>query len=378
MLFALQMAAALAGAMGVGRFVYTPILPIMHAQAGLSDELGAVLATSNYAGYLAGALAGVVVPGLLWSRRTLRGGLVVVVASLALMPLTAAPELWIALRTLGGTASAVVFVIAVSSMARALRGESGYLLGWGVGGVGAGIALSGGVLHVLPDSASWTNAWYLSAALAGVLAAVAWSVRVPGPAAAPESSPVPDGCSGRRRVFVVLLVVYSLEGLGYIIAGTFLPAMIASVGTAGAGSGVWAIVGIAAAVSTVLWTRLGQGVRLPLLLVAALMLQAVGIALPALWPIPVMAVTGAVLFGGTFLAITGMAARIGDSTGVAVAMPLLTTGYSVGQILGPLSVLPVLDRGYGAALLVGAGFVTVAALVAVQLCREDGPRSRRS
>ena len=43
-------AAALAVAMGIGRFVYTPILPLMHAQAGLSSQLGATLATANYIG----------------------------------------------------------------------------------------------------------------------------------------------------------------------------------------------------------------------------------------------------------------------------------------------------------------------------------------
>lgn len=43
-----QGAAALAAGMGVGRFAYTPILPLMHVQAGLSPQLGAQLATANY------------------------------------------------------------------------------------------------------------------------------------------------------------------------------------------------------------------------------------------------------------------------------------------------------------------------------------------
>ncbi|MDV9179012.1 YbfB/YjiJ family MFS transporter, partial [Streptomyces sp. W16] len=53
-----RVAAALAAGMGVGRFVYTPLLPLMHAQAGLSTDAGAHLATANYVGYLVGALAG--------------------------------------------------------------------------------------------------------------------------------------------------------------------------------------------------------------------------------------------------------------------------------------------------------------------------------
>src|SRR6478609_5007997 len=60
---AVQAAAALAASMGIGRFVYTPILPLMHTQAGLSALLGATLATANYLGYLIGALAGILIPG---------------------------------------------------------------------------------------------------------------------------------------------------------------------------------------------------------------------------------------------------------------------------------------------------------------------------
>ena len=63
-----QVAAALATGMGIGRFVYTPILPLMVTQTHLTAQLGGVIATANYAGYLAGAMAGIFLPRLLQSH----------------------------------------------------------------------------------------------------------------------------------------------------------------------------------------------------------------------------------------------------------------------------------------------------------------------
>src|SRR2546430_13524654 len=48
--------AALAVAMGIGRFAFTPLLPMMQDDAGISLAQGGYLASANYLGYLAGAL----------------------------------------------------------------------------------------------------------------------------------------------------------------------------------------------------------------------------------------------------------------------------------------------------------------------------------
>ena len=145
-------AAALAAAMGIGRFAYTPILPLMTAQANITPQLAGNLATANYVGYLAGALAGIASNRLARSAMALRVSLVVLVATLAAMPFASNAFGWLGLRAVAGFASAVVFVIAVNSMLDHLGDHSPHLPGWGFGGVGVGIALSAVLVLAQPGS----------------------------------------------------------------------------------------------------------------------------------------------------------------------------------------------------------------------------------
>src|SRR3990172_2201910 len=90
---------ALAVAMGIGRFAFTPILPMMQEDAGLSLAGGGWLASANYLGYLLGAVsAGLVVIGI----TTLGMGIERRFAG------------WIVLRALAGIGSAWALVFAVS------------------------------------------------------------------------------------------------------------------------------------------------------------------------------------------------------------------------------------------------------------------------
>ncbi|MFF8407768.1 YbfB/YjiJ family MFS transporter [Streptomyces sp. NPDC015684] len=363
--------------MGIGRFVFTPILPLMHAQAGLSASAGANLATANYVGYLGGALAGILAPALVRSPALLRAALVVLTGTLAAMSATHDVRLWIALRLLAGAASALVFVIAAGSLHGTLRGHPAHLSGWAFGGVGAGIALSGLLVLGLHSVADWRVAWWASAALAALFTAGAWHLR---PETAPEAGTTAPGVgttapgvggpaaerttTRTRRWFTTLLASYTLEGVGYIVAGTFLVAAIEQSSPAPVGNAAWVLVGLAAVPSSAMWAGLARRWSHPDLLLAALVVQAVGIALPALIGGATAALISAVLFGATFIGVSTLTLAAGAHLRFPRSVALLTAGYSVGQILGPLVVAPLIHHGYHRALILAAVVVLAAAAAA--------------
>ena len=176
-----------------------------------------------------------------------------------------------------------------------------------------------------------------------------------------------------KRLFAALFVSYTLEGIGYIVAGTFLVAAIHQNSSGWLGSGAWLLVGLAAAPSAALWAWLSTRWRHPVLLVAALLLQAVGIALPALADGPAAALIGAVLFGATFIGVSTISLAAGRLLQFPGAVALLTVGYSAGQILGPLLVSPLLGDGFHHALLAAAMVVVASAVVAALLRRGFTP-----
>ena len=349
-------AAALAAAMGIGRFAYTPILPLMTADAGLTAQAAGQLATANYVGYLIGAVGAAVSPRLARSVLACRASLAILVATLAAMALSTSVIEWGALRLVAGIASALVFVIAVNTLMD--HGHPAHHAGWAFSGVGIGLALSA----ALPATKDWQVAWWAATALAALLSAFAWHMR---PGTSGDTPKVrADQQRSARGPLALLMASYTLEGVGYIIAGTFLVAAVAQQSPGGLGSAVWLLVGLAAAPSAALWARFTGRFSYPALLVAALLLQAAGIAWAGTGN-SVAALAGAVLFGGTFIGISTLALAAGRALQFPGAVALLTTGYSVGQIVGPVAVAPLLHNGFQQALLAGAAVVLLAALAAL-------------
>jgi MFS family permease len=368
---------------GVGRFAYTPMLPLMAEQAGLDPAGGALVATANYAGYFAGALMGIVFPQLVRFRAGFRWAMVVLTATLAAMPLAQGVLAWSTLRCLCGVASAAVFMTAAASLLAHLHGRTAHLSGWGYAGVGLGITLTGLTVLVLRQTASWQAGWEASALLAAITSALAWTMPLEPPPATASGTAAPamngdrvaaPAARAKKRLAgkgaaVSLTISYTLEGAGYVIAGTFLVAAIAQAGVGSIGPGAWVIVGLAAAPSCAVWTWAARRLPGALLLAAALAIQSVGLALAALAGGPVSVLIAALLFGGTFMGTVALTMSLGRQLPFRRAVAVLTAGYALGQIIGPLIVRAVVAHGYRPALLVGAAVVLVATLAALACAR---------
>lgn len=364
-------AAGLAAAMGVGRFVFTPLLPIMTSSAGISAGDAAIVATGNYAGYLVGALLLTRISHSI-RRTTFVAWSVLLIASEAAMALSAQVVAQAGLRFVAGAASAAIFIACASTVARH-RGD-GASMGVAFAGVGAGIALTGVFTLVAGTWLSWQGLWVGSAVLTAALLAPAWLLDIRDEAdgdLASDSTVRPRRDPSVRRAWWLLLSAYFAEGLGYIIVGTFLVAAVAGRGGGHSSTGalLWVVVGVAAVPATMIWHAVAQRVGTGRALVAALVIQGVGTVAPAVSDSVIAALIAAVTFGATFMAIVMLVVDAGDRLPIPRSAATLTAVFAVGQMIGPLIVAPVIENSYAMAFAIAAVIVTVSAVLAAAVTR---------
>ena len=338
MLLAIGGLVALAAAMGIGRFVYTPILPLMVEALDLTRAQAGFIASANFAGYLAGALlaATTLITG---SRRTwLLSGLVVSALTTGVMAFFSSMTAFVLLRFVGGAASAFVLVFSVALVLDRL-GAMGRanLSAVHFGGVGVGIAASALLVAGLAMlGANWRWLWVAS----GVLSLMALAVvgRLVPDRSEPSASAV--SISGNHgRAFAVLVVAYGLFGFGYVITATFLVAIVRASAEAHALEPVvWLVVGLTAAPSVALWTWASGRIGIGWAFAIACVIEALGVAASVLWLTTAGVILAASLLGGTFMGITALglvgARRLGRLD-PRRALAIMTVAFGVGQIVGP-------------------------------------------
>ncbi|GAA2053071.1 YbfB/YjiJ family MFS transporter [Williamsia deligens] len=360
-------AGGLVAAMGVGRFAFTPLLPLMESADAVTPSGGAVVATANYAGYLVGAAALAVRPRINTSMH-LRFWAGVLIASEAAMAVASGIAAFSALRLLAGVASAVIFVGCISTVTAARRHGASTAVTFA--GVGIGIALSGAIIALVGSSLDWRSLWLVAAALTALFLVPVLATRIEPESAAPATAPDAAGRPSHRPAWRFLLASYFLEGVGYIVIGTFLVAAVgAGSRTSVVGPLVWLVVGIAAAPSVAIWARAAARFGAQRVLVVTLLVQTVGAVLPAVSSSAAVAVVAAALFGMTFLGVVAVTMSVGAALPVARTAAVLTAVYGVGQMLGPLVVAPVIGSSYDVAFSVAAVVLLLAAAAAVGVAR---------
>lgn len=354
---------------GLGRFIFTPLLPYLVEDGQVSAGGGAAVATWNYLGYLMGALLAIRWHRVEQIRTLLPVSLAVHVATTLILTQTDHLTVISATRWLNGVANGIVFVQAPALILEwlVLRRRSA-MSGLVYIGVGFGLLLSSGVVTGSADWLSGAGRWWPAAVISVPLAwwgaARLMKLDVPVRPVTDTGAPADSTTPLLDRASIPLFLSYAGAGLGYILPMTFLP-LLAKVQLSPAHwllDGTWLIVALATIPAPWIWNRLGATLGdLPALKLNFL-IQLVGVLAAVVLPSEIGLILCAALVGGTFLGTVLLTQRIGralhphQGPRLSAAMVAL---YGFTQMVGPWLTKQWLDGG---GTLVSAFGIGVAAL----------------
>ena len=334
---------ALGLALGIGRFAFTPILPMMRQDAAVSVGQGGWLASANYFGYLLGALSAVTLR--IRATTAIRAGLVVIALGTVSMGLARNFAAWLVLRALAGVGSAWVLVFGSAWALGKLSGADRPLLRGAVfAGVGTGITVAGLIcVGLMQWGAVSPRAWQGLGVIALVGTMAIWrTLRTDDAGSRKQGQPQTGQGYHWNFDSVRLVLCYGAFGFGYIIPATFVPAMARELVKDPLVFGwSWPIFGIAAALSTLVAAAATRFVGNRRLWAVSHLVMALGVSAPVMWPTIDGIMIAAFLVGGTFMipTMTGMQeARMVSGSHATSLMAVMTAAFATGQIGGPLLV----------------------------------------
>jgi len=355
--------------LGIARFSYTPLLPLMQDQAGLGISEGGWLAAFNYMGYLTGALIASFTSDLILKDRLYRIGLIVALITTVGMGLTDQLWSWALLRFFAGLSSAAGLLLGSGLILNWLiRHDHRSELGIHFAGVGLGIAFCAVAVELMVNSLDWRELWFLLTALGCVLLIPAWRWLPP-----PDTSTLTRGGgsmidnppgSAFLRTFIL---VYFCAGAGYVVSATFIVAIVDQLpGQQGKGTFTFMLIGLAAAPACIVWDLIARRLGHLNALIAAFALQVIGILLPTISNTSLLVYLSAILFGGTFIGIVSLVLTMAGRyypTRPAKMMGKMTVSYGVAQIAAPAITGLIAEQSQGsydaglylAAILMGIG-----------------------
>lgn len=322
----------------MGRFVYTPILPLMQADGSLSLVAAGWLAGTNHVGYLVGALTATRLP---WSERTiLRTGLIGVALSVTAMALPGPMAGWFLWRWTAGVFAAWAMIhTSAWGMRHAVAASHPEWSAWVFSGSGLGLIVSGLVCAALIVAGGGAPlAWAVNGACLIVITMALWSRAGDAGHRSGASAGAPTRTDGD---VTRLVLAYGLGGFGYITAATFLPVLARAV----LGSGVaytlfWPLFGVAAWVSLMIASPIGIRIGDARAYRWSLAVMAAGNAAMAAMSAPLALLLGTVAIGGTFMVLTLLglreARRRVPPEAATRVIGKMTLAWAVGQCVGPV------------------------------------------
>jgi MFS family permease len=367
---------AAAVAQGFGRFGYALLLPAVNADLVHSYATAGLLGTLNLTAYLAGTVLVSLTAGRLAPATSVRVGLLLTTAGLAVLAVAPSVSVLVAGMVLAGFGGAMVWVPAPGIAGSAVRpSRRGLAIGLAGSGVGVGVVASSGLtalVHAVAGPGAWRPVWAIEAVVAAlVAAAAAWLLR---PRVVPVSGPVRISALRAVPGWIGSTLSYGGYGLAVAVYMTFLVAAYEDDAGFGPGhaSAVFALVGVCITAGGILLGRWSDSVGRRMAMVWAYVGMAAAVLL-----VPVGAEPWAVLSAAVFgLAMSGapavLAAHLADTLDprrFAAAFGAVTLVFGLAQLVGPQLGGWIADRtgSFSTAFLVAGGAALAAAVASATL-----------
>nr|WP_082319671.1 YbfB/YjiJ family MFS transporter [Candidatus Thioglobus autotrophicus] len=349
---------------GVARFAYTSLLPSMLDDKTLSLTFSGVLASTNYVGYLLGALFAVFIKDIDTKVKYFRLGLVLCVVSTAMMGV-ATQDMWLIVsRIIAGFGGAMALVVGAAIVMVKLNFEDKTkAMGIYFSGIAIALAVSDIIARLVLTIDTWQASWLMLALSAALVLPYPWYILSSHQKIRTNTTTHTLNKKLFSSFVIILILAYFTEGVGMVVQGTFLPTIIQSLpGLESFAGSTWLLVGLAGIPSSIIWMRLAHQHGSVNIIIIAMSIQIVGILIPTLSHNLYLNLLSGILYGGTFVGLVALFMHLGGKIAgenPVMLMGALTVAYGIGQVSAPLYAVTLTEQSgnYNHALYVTAALV---------------------
>ncbi len=331
--------------MGIARYAFTPMIPYMQEQTGMSESLAGWLAGWSYIGYLVGLF-------MVWLMRDLRlkdyfyrYGLFIAVFTTVIMALHDHRLVWYLSRFFAGISTALGFMLGTGLVLKwLLHNNQKQEMGLHFAGAGLGIVVSALIVNVAADSIlsdwGWRGQWVALAGIGALLLVPAF-VLMPFPETEQieESVNINKANEPSKRWLTLLTIAYICAGFSNTVNVTFTSLITEYIPLENKGTIMWLFVGLAAAPAPFVWDRIARKIGYLNSIRGAFAINIASNFLMTASTSYTAIFLSSIFFGFAFMGIVSLTLTIIGNKyryRATQVMAQLTLGYCVAQILSPI------------------------------------------
>jgi len=355
---------------GVARFVFTSLLPFMLVDH-LSITFAGILASFNYLGYLAGSIFSVFIKDMNSKIKYFRFGMFLCVSTTLILATTQNDTVWLISRVVAGFGAAMALIVGSAIVFNKLKMEDKTkAMGIHFSGIGFSVLITDLISRgVFAYGGTWSDAWMVLSIFAFFASLYSMYILSIEKEVKQNTKKHPFDKKLFKGFVIILIIAYFTEGIGMVVQATFLPDIINSLeGLEGYGGYAWTLVGLAGIPSCIIWMRLAHKYGSVNIIMIVMLLQVLGILIPAFTNNMYLNLLSGLLYGGTFVALVALFMNLGGKlagSNPVILMGAITTAYGIGQVAAPLYSVAIIDyfHSYDYALYLTALIVSLGVLL---------------